>query len=140
LYIQAANFFDSGEYAKTRELLEQSAVIADRYGDSALGARAKMHQGMTEVQAGNNELGMDLLGEATTSVTLGDVDPNTAGIVMCNAISACWDSADFRAAAEWTNSAERWFKSNDIPSVGGYREGRPAGGRRVRRSGLVSVG
>lgn len=131
LYIQATNFFDSGEYGKSRELLEQSAVIADRYGDSALGARARMLQGMTEVQAGNTELGMDLLGEATTSVMLGDVDPNTAGIVMCNAISTCWDSADFRAAAEWTDSAERWFKSNDIPGYPGIC--------RVRRAEIMTL-
>ncbi len=131
LYLKAATSFDSGDFDETRRLLEKTVAVADRFGDSSLSARARMLHGMTEVQAGNSELGVELLGEAAASVTAGAVDPKTAGVVMCNTIATCWDIADFRGASEWTNNARRWFERNDIPGIPGIC--------RVRRAEIMTL-
>ena len=131
LYLDAVTLFDAGEYDEGRRLLEQTIVVADRFGDTSLSARAHMLQGMTEVEAGNSQLGMELLGEASASVTAGAVDPDTAGVVMCNTIATCWDIADFQAASDWTNNAQRWFERNDIPGIPGIC--------RVRRAEIMTL-
>ncbi len=131
LYFKAVTRFDSGDFDEARKVLEETVVVADRFGDSSLSARARMLHGMTEVQAGNSELGVELLGEASASVTAGAVDPKTAGVVMCNTITACWDIADFRRASEWTNNATRWFERNDIPGIAGIC--------RVRRAEIMTL-
>lgn len=131
LYFQAVTSFDAGDFDEAREVLEETVAVADRFGDSSLSARARMLHGMTEVQAGNSELGVELLGEASASVTAGAVDPKTAGVVMCNTIATCWDIADFRGASEWTNNATRWFERNDIPGIPGIC--------RVRRAEIMTL-
>ncbi|MEE8376414.1 MAG: adenylate/guanylate cyclase domain-containing protein [Acidimicrobiia bacterium] len=131
LYLAASESFDAGDWDKGREILERTIDIGERYGDSGLVARARMMQGIIEVEAGNIDRGMGLIGEAAASVTAGDVDPDTAGVVMCNAIATCWDMADFRSAAEWTDNARRWFERNDVPGYPGIC--------RVRRAEIMTL-
>ncbi|MEE8374728.1 MAG: adenylate/guanylate cyclase domain-containing protein [Acidimicrobiia bacterium] len=131
LYFKAVTSFDSGDFDEARKVLEETVAVADRFGDSSLSARARMLHGITEVQAGNSELGVGLLGEASASVTAGAVDPKTAGVVMCNTIGTCWDIADFKGASEWTNNATRWFERNDIPGIPGIC--------RVRRAEIMTL-
>ncbi len=131
LYFKAVTSFDSGDFDEARRVLEETVAVADRFGDSSLSARARMLQGITEVQAGNSELGVGLLGEASASVTAGAVDLKTAGVVMCNTIGTCWDIADFKGASEWTNNAKRWFERNDIPGIPGIC--------RVRRAEIMTL-
>ena len=131
LFIRAVKSFNSGEFDESRRLLERTVEVAERFGDSSLSARARMLHGMTEVQAGNSELGVELLGEAAASVTAGAVDPKSAGVVMCNAIETCWNIADFQGASEWTNTARRWFDRNDIPGIPGIC--------RVRRAEIMTL-
>ncbi|MEE9297581.1 MAG: adenylate/guanylate cyclase domain-containing protein [Acidimicrobiia bacterium] len=131
LYLAAGESFNAGNWDQGREVLERTIDIGERYGDTSLVARARMLQGMIEVEAGNVERGMGLLGEAAASVTAGVVDPETAAVVMCNTIGTCWDMADFRSAAEWTDNARRWFERNDVPGYPGIC--------RVRRAEIMTL-
>ena len=131
LYMKAAMSFEARDFDQARGLLEETVAVADRYGDSSMIARARMLHGMAEVQAGNGQLGVKLLGEACASVLAGEVDPRTAGAVMCNTIATCWDIADFKGASEWANSAKRWFERNDIPGIPGVC--------RVRRAEVMTL-
>jgi class 3 adenylate cyclase len=119
LYLNAANSFDTGSWDVGRETVERAIAIAELHGDATLAARGRMLQGMLEIQVGEVDRGMALLGEAAASVSAGDVDAKTGGAIMCNTITTCWDMADFAGAAEWTDNARRWLDRNDVPAFPG---------------------
>ena len=132
LYLQAQAAAGEAEWDSGRKILVRVVELAERYDDKTLAARGRMLQGMMDIESGEVDRGMMLLGEATASVGAGAVDPKTAGVLMCNMISTCWDMADFAGAAEWTENAQRWFERNDVPGYPGICRVRRAEIRTLR--------
>jgi len=119
MYLTAVDAFTSGRWDVARETVELAVEIAERHGDTTLAARARMMHGMIDIEVGEVDRGMSLLGEAAASVSAGDVDAKSGGVIMCNTITACWDMADFAGAAAWTDNARRWLDRNDVPAFPG---------------------
>ena len=71
----------------------EAAAIGERYGDPDLVTIARMGQGHTLVRQGRTEEGFRLVDETMVAVTTGELSPIVAGIVYCNTIEFCQDSA-----------------------------------------------
>jgi len=56
--------------------------------------------------------------DAMCSVIAGELTPIFMGLVYCGVLSACFEIADLRRAAEWTKAAIAWCDS--IPSGSPY--------------------
>jgi len=97
-----------GDFERALELARQTLEIGTRFGEPDLIALALQDQGRTLVANGQVKEGMALLDEATAAALSGELKPLTTGIIYCNLIGVCEQTADLRRAAEWTDAARRW--------------------------------
>jgi class 3 adenylate cyclase len=97
-----------GDYEQALQLARQTLDIGTRFGDRDLIALALHDQGRTLVAKGEVSEGMALLDEATVAAVSGELKPYTTGVIYCNLISLCEQTADLRRAADWTEAAHRW--------------------------------
>ncbi len=114
VYLDAVEDYSGQNWEDARGKLDLAIELAEKHRDSTMVVRARMLQGMVDIEAGNAEEGMRLFREAATSVGAGAVDPWTAGVVYCNIIETCWDMADLGGAAEWCDSAQSWYQQFDV--------------------------
>jgi class 3 adenylate cyclase len=111
--------FAGGEYDLAIELLEQAYTVAERVGDRDVQILALSGKGRALIKSGKVEEGLALLDEATASAVCGDLRPHSTGLVYCITISSCRDLGDFRRAAEWTETANRWCDRLDVTGFPG---------------------
>ncbi len=107
--------------------IDEALRIARQVGDRDLEMLVTHDRGQIMVTMGLLEEGMPLMEEAMLAAASGELTPNTVGKIYCNMIAACLDTADYGAAAQWTDQAERWCEGASADS--GY-----PGICRVRRS------
>jgi class 3 adenylate cyclase len=97
-----------GDFDRALELARQTLEIGNRFGERDLIALALQDQGRSLVAKGQVKEGMALLDEATAAALSGELKPYTTGVIYCNLIGVCEQTADFRRAGEWTEAARRW--------------------------------
>jgi len=88
--------------------IDEALRVARQVDDRDLEMLVTHDRGQILVTMGLLEEGMPLMEEAMLSAASGELTPNTVGKVYCNMIAACLDTADYGAAAQWTDQAERW--------------------------------
>ena len=77
-----------------------------------------MNLGECAITEGRTQEGVARLDDAMCSVIAGELTPLFMGLVFCGVLSACFEIADLRRAAEWTSAAVAWCES--IPSGSPY--------------------
>jgi class 3 adenylate cyclase len=97
-----------GDFDRALHLARQTVEIGTRFGERDLIALALQDQGRALVANGQVKEGMALLDEATAAALSGELKPYTTGVIYCNLIGVCEQTADFRRAGEWTRAARRW--------------------------------
>jgi class 3 adenylate cyclase len=114
-----AALFAGGEYERAIQLFEQTYEIATRVGSRDVQMLALSGKGRTFIKMGRIDEGLALLDEATASAMCGDLRAHSAGLVYCLTISACQDLGDYRRAAEWTETANRFCDKLDVTGFPG---------------------
>jgi tetratricopeptide (TPR) repeat protein/tRNA A-37 threonylcarbamoyl transferase component Bud32 len=110
---------------------DRALEIARRIGDADLEVLALQDRGRALVALGRVADGMELIDEAMTAVTAGELTPRTAGRAYCNMMSTCDRLGDFGRAAEWYDLATAWCEPH---ADSGY-----PGICRVRRAGILRL-
>ena len=84
------------------------------------------------IEAGRAEEGFALVDEVCAAAVGGELGAWATGIVLCNAISAYRDSADYAGAGEWAERAARWCERQSIHGFPGICRVRRAEVLRLR--------
>lgn len=85
--------------------------IGRRHGDRNLVAAGLLGEGRMLVKDGQVAAGLAVLDEAMVAVVADELSPEWAGNIYCNMIAACYDLAEYRRAAQWTDATERWLET-----------------------------
>jgi ATP/maltotriose-dependent transcriptional regulator MalT len=104
----AIALIESGDAESARPLVAQASATGTRYRDATLTALANVCFAHMHLLNGEIEPGLELFDQVMASVTAGDVQPQTAGIMYCATIVACQEVFDVRRAHEWTRALSRW--------------------------------
>jgi class 3 adenylate cyclase len=106
--------------------LEQAKLLADkalelgmRFGDRDVQAFGILMGGNVLVNQGDVDGGLKLLDEATIAAVGGELNPYTACVVYCLAISTTAHMADYDRAGQWTEASARWCERQSISGFPG---------------------
>lgn len=106
--------------------LEQAGVAAEktlelgmRFGDRNLQALGLLLGGNILVNRGDVDGGLKQLDEATIAAVGGELNPHTAGMVYCLAISTTARMADYDRAGQLTEASMRWCERQSISGFPG---------------------
>ena len=111
--------FAQGDIQAAATLFDEAFELAKRVGDRDVQMLALTGKGKTFIKAGQIDEGLALLDEATASAMCGDLRAHSTGLVYCITISTCQDLGDYRRAAEWTETANRWCDRLDVSGFPG---------------------
>ena len=76
-------------------------------------------RGPALILGGDVQEGLALLDEVGVAMVSDDLDPLSTGFVYCELVCALQGLAQYDAAEEWTETMERWCKTNAIGSLHG---------------------
>jgi tetratricopeptide (TPR) repeat protein len=93
-------------------LADRSLEVARRTGDTDLEALALQDRGRVLVALGRVVEGMELIEDAMTAATGGELGPHTTGRTLCNMMSTCEALGDVSRAAEWHEVVHSWSESH----------------------------
>ncbi len=99
------------------DLADRAMELARKHDDRDALFMSMSFKGMAEVFAGNWQVGLELIDEAATAASSGQLDLRVASDIYCNTIAACRNAGDYKRAAQWVEEGERWMHRQ---SVGGY--------------------
>jgi ATP/maltotriose-dependent transcriptional regulator MalT len=108
---RVASACERGDLAAAAAEAERAAELGQRFGDRGLVTLATQELGGVRLAQGNAAEGWALLDEAMSSVLAGQLDPLITGWVFCSLLIHCFEMADLRRAAEWTDAAMAWCES-----------------------------
>jgi class 3 adenylate cyclase len=111
--------FAQGDLRGAVRLFDEAFELAKRVGDRDVQMLALSGKGRATIKAGDIDEGLALLDEATASAMCGDLRAHSTGLVYCITISTCQDLGDYRRAAEWTETANRWCDRLDVSGFPG---------------------
>jgi class 3 adenylate cyclase len=111
--------FAQGDLRAAVSLFDEAFELARRLGDRDVQMLALSGKGRATIKAGDIDEGLALLDEATASAMCGDLRAHSTGLVYCITISTCQDLGDYRRAAEWTETANRWCNRLDVSGFPG---------------------
>ena len=111
--------FAEGDLDRAKTLFDEAYELAKRVDDRDVQALALGGKGRALIKSGDIDEGLALLDEATASAMCGDIRAHAAGLVYCLTISTCQDLGDYRRAAEWTETANRWCDKLDVSGFPG---------------------
>jgi tetratricopeptide (TPR) repeat protein len=87
--------------------------------DPAACAIGRVAEARLLILAGDVREGLALLDEVGVAMVSADLDPLSTGLVYCELVCALQGLAQYDAAEEWTETMERWCKTNAIGSLHG---------------------
>jgi tetratricopeptide (TPR) repeat protein len=87
--------------------------------DPAACAIGRVAEARLLILAGDVREGLALLDEVGVAMVSADLDPLSTGLVYCELVCALQGLAQYEAAEEWTETMERWCKTNAIGSLHG---------------------
>lgn len=119
LLLRAMDILEFGRPASAVEDLETAYRLAQRLGDRDVEVMALTGKAIGLVHSGDVDQGLALLDEATAAAVSGELRPFTAGLVYCCTIASCQDVGDFGRAAEWTDTATRWYDRLEVSGFPG---------------------
>lgn len=119
LITQALFALLSGKLDQADQLTSRALDIGTRFGNRDLQAFALLFKGNILVSRGDVEGGLELLDEATVAAISGELNPFTAGVVYCVAISKSTELADYDRAGQWTEASTRWCERQTISGFPG---------------------
>jgi class 3 adenylate cyclase len=111
--------YAEGDLEKAIALFESTFELAQRIGDRDSQMLALAGKGRALIKAGDAESGLALMDEASAGASCGDLESQATGNIYCMTISACTDLGDYRRAAEWTETANRWCNDLDVTGFPG---------------------
>jgi class 3 adenylate cyclase len=111
--------FAQGDIQAAVRLFDEAFELAKRVSDRDVQMLALSGKGKAFIKAGEIDEGLALLDEATASAMCGDLRAHSTGLVYCITISTCQDLGDYRRAAEWTETANRWCDRLDVSGFPG---------------------
>lgn len=129
--LQAMRAHNQHDFDRALELARQTYEIGSRFGHRDLMALGLQDEGQTLVALGQVDKGRALIDEATVAALSGELRPITTGIIYCNVIGACEETADYKRAGEWTEAARRWCERQTIAGFPGMC--------RVHRAGVIRL-
>lgn len=101
------------DYAAGHEAASEVIVAARRHDDHDLLALALNVDARALVRAGHIDEGMRLFDEAMVELVSGTLSPIVTGTVYCSMIEACEEIAEYRRAAEWTETLTTWCERQE---------------------------
>jgi class 3 adenylate cyclase len=111
--------YAEGDLEKAVEIFDHAHELGVRVGDRESQLIALAGKGRALIKAGDPERGLALMDEASAGALGGRLDSQTRGNIYCMTISACSDLGDYRRAAEWTETANRWCSELDVTGFPG---------------------
>ena len=109
----------SGDLEGAKRIAEEALEIGMRYADRDIQAFALLLKGNALVNTGDVDGGLRMLDEATVAAVGGELQPFTAGIVYCMAITTTAELADYDRAGQWTEASTRWCERQSIAGFPG---------------------
>jgi len=99
------------------ELADRAMELARARNEPSAQFMAMSFKGMGMVFSGDWQAGLELIDEAATAASSGQLDLRVASDIYCNTIAACRNVGDFKRAGQWAEEGQRWMRRQ---SVGGY--------------------
>ncbi len=100
------------------ELLANADLALDRarrFGDIGLEIKALADGGLARVQAGDVRDGMSMIDDALAQACGWGADLDVIGRSVCSFYTACWYTADFQRAADWTRALRQRGILDPVP-------------------------
>ncbi len=108
----------TGDLRSARDWAGRAIEIGSRC-DPAAYALGRVAEARLLILAGDVREGLALLDDVGVELVSGDLDPLSTGLVYCELVCALQGLAQYDAAEEWTETMERWCKTNAIGSLHG---------------------
>jgi tetratricopeptide (TPR) repeat protein len=108
----------TGDLRGARDWAERAIEIGSKC-DPAACAIGRVAEARLLILAGDVREGLALLDEVGVAMVSADLDPLSTGLVYCELVCALQGLAQYDAAEEWTETMERWCKTNAIGSLHG---------------------
>jgi tetratricopeptide (TPR) repeat protein len=107
-----------GDLSSARDWAGRAVEIGSKC-DPAAYAIGRVAEARLLILAGDVREGLALLDDVGVEMVSGDLDPLSTGLVYCELVCALQGVAQYDAAEEWTETMERWCKTNAIGSLHG---------------------
>lgn len=101
-----------------REWAARAIEVGSRC-DPAASAIGRVAEARLLILGGDVQQGLALLDAVGVAMVSEDLDPLSTGLVYCELVCALQGLAQYDAAEEWTETMERWCKTNAIGSLHG---------------------
>ncbi len=108
----------TGDLPSAREWAGRAIEIGSRC-DPAACAIGRVAEARLLILGGDVREGLALLDEVGVAMVSDELDPLSTGLVYCELVCALQGLAQYDAAEEWTETMERWCKTNAIGSLHG---------------------
>jgi class 3 adenylate cyclase len=109
----------SGDLDQAKAFADKALELGMRFGDRDVQAFGLLLGGNVLVNQGDVDGGLKMLDEATIAAVGGELNPHTAGVVYCLAISTSAHMADYDRAGQWTEASTRWCERQSISGFPG---------------------
>jgi DNA-binding CsgD family transcriptional regulator len=103
--------FRSADMDGVVEAARRVQELGRQHADPALVAIGIAGEARILLRHGRAQQGLALLDEAMVSVVAGELPPDWAGNVYCNAIDACHELGDLQRMRRWIDACETWLAS-----------------------------
>ncbi|MGH2825889.1 MAG: transcriptional regulator [Actinomycetota bacterium] len=108
----------TGDLSSARNWAGRAIEIGSKC-DPAACAIGRVAEARLLILAGDVREGLALLDDVGVAMVSADLDPLSKGLVYCELVCALQGLAQYDAAEEWTETMERWCKTNAIGSLHG---------------------
>jgi tetratricopeptide (TPR) repeat protein len=108
----------TGDLPGAREWAGRAIEVGSRC-DPAACALGRVAEARLLILGGDVREGLALLDEVGVALVSDELDPLSTGVVYCELVCALQGLAQYDAAEEWTETMERWCKTNAIGSLHG---------------------
>ena len=108
----------TGDLRSARECAGRAVEVGSRCNPAAC-AIGRVAEARLRILDGEVREGLALLDEVGVAMVSDELDPLSTGLVYCELVCALQGLAQYDAAEEWTETMERWCKTNAIGSLHG---------------------
>jgi tetratricopeptide (TPR) repeat protein len=108
----------TGDLRSARDWAGRAIEIGSKC-DPAACAIGQVAEARLRILAGEVREGLALLDDVGVAMVSADLDPLSTGLVYCELVCALQGLAQYDAAEEWTETMERWCRTNAIGSLHG---------------------
>ena len=98
----------TGDLEAAAASARDSVALGTRFGIPPAVAIGRIALARVEILRGHVEAGLEMLDEIAVTLTAGELDALTAGMIYCELICAMQGLAQFDRAEQWTEAMERW--------------------------------